>query len=111
MRIMFGWSKSSNMPATYIHLSGADVKKKVLQKAGLQEIETPAGERLLDPVKCPRCGLLNQKGFYICVRCNSPLTADAMRNIEAFRAAGEDPDTLIEYAHWLKKRKAKQLSG
>ncbi|MDP2797517.1 MAG: hypothetical protein Q8N94_08430 [Methanoregula sp.] len=24
LRIMFGWSKSSNMPATYIQLSGAD---------------------------------------------------------------------------------------
>ena len=38
-RIMFGWSKTSAMPATYIHLSGADVKKKILQKAGLEEKE------------------------------------------------------------------------
>ena len=107
LRIMFGWSKSSNMPATYIHLSGADVKKKILQKAGLQEAEVPAGERPLDPVKCPRCGLLNQKGFYTCARCNTPLSSEAMRYIKLGRELLEDPDMMIEYAR-KKKREVKE---
>jgi integrase len=107
LRIMFGWSKSSNMPAIYIHLSGADVKKKILQKANMAEEEIPAGERPLDPVKCPRCGMLNQKGFYTCVRCNSPLSAEAMREIGIVQQLTSDPDRLIAYAKWLKAQEKK----
>ena len=106
LRIMFGWSKSSNMPATYIHLSGADVKKKILQKAGLQEAEDLPGDRLLDPVKCPRCGLLNERGFWTCARCNTPLSPDAMRYLQVGREILEDPDLLMEYAR-KKKRESK----
>ena len=106
LRIMFGWSKSSNMPATYIHLSGADVKKKILQKAGLEAEDEPAGERPLDPVKCPRCDTLNSTDSMYCKRCSMALSKDAMRNIAALRGAQEDPDALIEYAQWLKTRKS-----
>lgn len=103
LRIMFGWSKTSNMPSVYIHLSGADVKKKILQKAGMEAAEIPAGERLLDPVKCPRCGMLNPRGISICGRCNSPLTAEAMRELNILKALVDDPDFLMELAN--KKRK------
>jgi integrase len=78
LRIMFGWSKSSNMPATYIHLSGADVKKKILQKAGLVEKDL-AGKRPLDPIKCPRCETLNAKDSMYCRRCSMGLTVEAMK--------------------------------
>jgi integrase len=104
LRIMFGWAKSSNMPAIYIHLSGADVKKKILQKAGVTEAEVPAGERPLDPIKCPRCGMFNQKGFYTCTRCNTPLSADAMREIGIVQQLMSNPDDLIAYAEWRKKQ-------
>ncbi|HNX18256.1 MAG TPA: hypothetical protein PKM50_08035, partial [Methanoregula sp.] len=104
LRIMFGWAKSSTMPATYIHLSGADVKAKILNKAGLAEVEVPAGERPLDPVKCPRCGMLNQKGFYTCVRCNSPLSAEAMREIGIVQNLMGNMDDLIAYAEWRKRQ-------
>jgi integrase len=105
LRIMFGWSKSSNMPSVYIHLSGADVKAKILQKSNMVEQEIPPGERPLDPVKCPRCGMLNQKGFYTCVRCNSPLSAEAMREIGIAQQLMSDPDQLIAYANWKKSQK------
>ncbi|MGP8137728.1 tyrosine-type recombinase/integrase [Methanoregula sp.] len=104
LRIMFGWSKTSAMPATYIHLSGADVKKKILQKAGLEEKEPEPGSRPLDPIKCPRCGLLNPKGFYTCSRCNSPLSADAMREIGIVQNLMSNPDDLIAYAEWRKSQ-------
>jgi len=107
LRIMFGWSKSSNMPAVYIHLSGADVKKKILQKAGLQEVEDLPGDRVLDPVKCPRCGLLNERGFWTCARCNTPLSPDAMRHLQVGREILEDPDLLMEYARKKKREKGK----
>lgn len=81
MRVMFGWTASSNMPAVYIHLSGADVRKKILQKAGLME-EDRAGERPLDTLKCPRCGELNQSDWLLCRRCSCALSVDARRFID-----------------------------
>ncbi|MDP3564918.1 MAG: tyrosine-type recombinase/integrase, partial [Methanoregula sp.] len=93
LRIMFGWSKSSNMPATYIHLSGADVKKKILQKAGLVEPDKAAGERPLDPIKCARCDTLNSTDSMYCKRCSLALTEQARREIEIMR---EERDTTLK---------------
>lgn len=70
LRIVFGWSASSNMPAVYIHISGADVKQKMLQKAGLAPEPVAPGERPLDPAKCPRCKTLNPSGSLICSQCS-----------------------------------------
>ena len=110
LRIMFGWSRISSMPATYIHLSGADVKKKILQKAGLEEKDPEPGQRPLDPVKCPRCGLLNPKGFYTCSRCNSPLSAEAMRCMQIGREIMRDPDAMMEYLLHKKQQKGTENS-
>jgi integrase/ribosomal protein L40E len=85
LRIMFGWSKSSNMPATYIHLSGADVKKKILQKAGLVEPDKQAGERPLDAIQCPRCETLNANDSMYCRRCSMALTKEALRDLETLK--------------------------
>ncbi|MFA4859190.1 tyrosine-type recombinase/integrase [Methanoregula sp.] len=81
LRIMFGWSKSSNMPATYIHLSGADVKQKILQKAGLIEQPAQAGDRPLDPVKCPRCGMINTGDSVYCKSCSMGLRDEVRRRM------------------------------
>ncbi len=105
LRIMFGWSKSSNMPAIYIHLSGADVKKKILQKAGLIQEETPAGERPLDPIKCPRCETLNATDSMYCKRCSMALTKDAIREQQFYQYTQENPDDIISYAEWVKRQR------
>jgi hypothetical protein len=96
------------MPATYIHLSGADVKKKILQKAGLQEAEDLPGDRFLDPVKCPRCGLLNERGFWTCARCNTPLSPDAMRYLQVGREILDNPDRMIAYGRFMKNEEQKR---
>ena len=33
MKIFFGWSKNSNMPSVYVHLSGRDIDEKIIQLA------------------------------------------------------------------------------
>jgi integrase len=104
LRIMFGWSKSSNMPATYIHLSGADVKKKILQKAGLVEPDKPAGERPLDPIKCPRCETLNATDSVYCKRCSFALTDQGRRYIEKLRTIDDDPEFMEKYVEEKKKK-------
>jgi integrase len=103
LRIMFGWSKSSNMPATYIHLSGADVKKKILLKAGLIQEDLQAGERPLDPIKCPRCETLNATDSMYCKRCSMALSKEALRDLQILRETDDDLNFLMKYAREKRK--------
>lgn len=109
LRIMFGWSRSSNMPAIYIHLSGADVKKKILQKAGLVEEDKQAGERPLDPILCPRCETLNTNDTLYCKRCSMAISEKARREIEMLQSKKDEPETLIEFAGWRKDPQTQKI--
>ncbi len=82
LRIMFGWTPSSNMPAVYIHISSADVRKKIMQKAGLIE-ESSTSERQMQPVMCPRCKTMNPPGAMICSGCSLILDAKFALSIVA----------------------------
>ena len=68
MRILNGWSPGSRMPQVYIHLSGADVEKKVLRLAGIVQDESNKPGPL-DPVECPRCHHRNEPGALYCTKC------------------------------------------
>lgn len=69
LRRVYGWSKSSDEPSTYIHLSAKAVKKALLAKHGMkQKTEEP---RI---IFCPRCNTPNQPSASLCVRCRSALT-------------------------------------
>lgn len=86
LRIMFGWTPSSNMPATYIHLSGADVKQKIMQKAGLvEQVAHPAGQAL-EIVKCPRCGMQNTGDSIYCKSCSMGLRDEVRRRMMSLQA-------------------------
>ncbi|MHB8162780.1 MAG: tyrosine-type recombinase/integrase [Methanoregula sp.] len=104
LRIMAGWENNSLMPAVYVHLSGADVEKKQLKNAGMLKEGEMGGEKILDPIVCPRCGMLNQKGYSMCARCNSPLTIEGIREIGIVQQLMSDPDDLIAYAQWRKRQ-------
>lgn len=71
LRIVGGWSKTSNMPAVYIHLSGADVEKKLLKSAGIDIDDTKAEDEksIFKPVYCPRCKTLNAHDSRLCRSC------------------------------------------
>jgi site-specific recombinase XerD len=62
LRIFAGWTKESNMPATYLHLSGADLEKKILAKNGIIEDDSMEREEELKPIDCPRCRTRNPAG-------------------------------------------------
>jgi site-specific recombinase XerD len=56
LRIIAGWGPDSNMPSVYLHISGADIDRKILSKAGvLDENEEIKPDEFLKPIKCPRC--------------------------------------------------------
>lgn len=90
LRKIYGWSKNSDEPGTYVHLSGQTAKKALLEKHGIQKkAEEPA-------IKfCPRCGSPNQLGASLCVKCKSALTLkDAISVNELHEKIGEMKEEL-----------------
>jgi len=92
LRIYAGWTKESNMPATYLHLSGADIEKKILQKNGIVEDDTKEREESLKPVDCPRCKTRNPVGAKFCMTCSLILD-----NAIALRLEEDKEDININY--------------
>lgn len=72
MREFFGWTKSSNMPEVYVHLSGRDVDNSILKHYGIK-VDGEASEKVLYPRICPYCKIENSPSEKFCQKCNSPL--------------------------------------
>lgn len=71
LRNVYGWSKNSDEPSTYVHLSGEAVKKALLQKAGVQQ--KAEDEPKPKVIMCPRCKCPNEPTATLCVKCKSVL--------------------------------------
>ncbi|MEE9506231.1 MAG: site-specific integrase, partial [Thermoplasmata archaeon] len=82
MNQYLGWVRGSDMPATYVHLSGRDVDDAILKMRGLKSKEEEV-KSTLAPKKCPRCDLVNKATGKFCNRCGAILdvqTAVAMQD-------------------------------
>lgn len=116
LRIYAGWTKSSVMPAIYLHLSGQDVDKKLLEHRGLLEPEEKleAEEKPLEPIKCPRCETINPADGKYCYKCSMVLTLEAAVELEKKRERTdnlmdqllEDPETQDFLRRKLKEMQA-----
>ena len=98
LRNILGWEPSSQMPAVYLHLSGADVEKKVLQKAGLITNDA-LSEKMLDPIQCPRCRTINTYDSMFCRMCSAALTDSAAKRIDMMhQSVIKNPRQMQEWA-------------
>ena len=86
----FGWVQGSDMPRTYVHLSGRDLDTAVLKLAGIQVEEEKSGEEF-KPKTCPRCGEKNAPSDKFCKRCGSPLDPREILQLPA------EPDILNRF--------------
>jgi ribosomal protein L40E len=82
LRIIAGWEADSKMPATYIHLSGDDVEKKVLASYGIIEDETEKEKMELKPIECPRCKTKNPYDAKYCSTCSMVLDAETTMELD-----------------------------
>ena len=110
LRIVAGWSTSSAMPDTYVHLSGGDVEQKILRNAGLLDDEEDTGPGAMDPIKCPRCKKMNPPGARFCFACTAALTETIARQVDAAEDAirasmADDPALMVKVAELLKEWK------
>lgn len=99
LKIIFGWTPNSNMPGIYIHRSGADVDKKILQNAGLINQEEAKEDDVLKPRNCPRCREPNPATAKFCYKCGMALDMDTAMKIET-----KDAGTMLELIDMLKKQ-------
>ncbi|MDD5551212.1 MAG: tyrosine-type recombinase/integrase [Candidatus Omnitrophica bacterium] len=78
LKEIFGWSRNSNMAATYVHLSGRDVDNALLRTYGIK-LEEKVEPNELKPKVCPRCNEVNPATNQICAKC-SMIIDERMRN-------------------------------
>ncbi len=82
LRLVAGWEKNSAMPEVYVHLSGADVERKILENAGIIDNTPDPANTALEPRKCSRCSAMNSYDALYCVKCSMALTQVAAMGIE-----------------------------
>lgn len=106
LKAYFGWTASSKMAATYVHLSGRDIDNAVLQANGLK-VEEANEKPLLSSKECPKCKYTNGVDLSYCGRCGSALdiaTAMEIQNRgsavkDAVAEALKDPKAIEEIVH------------
>jgi len=102
LRIIAGWEKNSAMPEVYIHLSGGDVERKMLEKAGFVTGDETPGTAALEPRQCPRCRTMNTYDALYCRACSMALTEHAAYQVDEKTEEAEKSD---EYQDLLKRLK------
>ncbi len=83
LKIMQGWTPGSRMTEIYVHLSGADIDNKRLEKAGLlTRDEARKEDDSLKARVCPRCKEINPSTARFCPKCGMALDIETAVKIE-----------------------------
>ncbi|MBI5066010.1 tyrosine-type recombinase/integrase [Candidatus Woesearchaeota archaeon] len=72
MNQYFGWVQGSDMPSTYVHLSGKNTDGALLKLYGLS-VDEKKEESQLKPKVCSRCEFLNASENKFCSKCGGVL--------------------------------------
>jgi len=72
MNQYFGWVQGSDMPATYVHLSGRDLHVAIKKIYGIETKEDKK-EVKMRPKNCPKCEKINSPTAKFCDRCGGVL--------------------------------------
>ncbi len=94
LKSVFGWTQSSDMAATYVHLSGRDTDDAILKLHGLKKSKE-VEESKLKPIKCPRCKFVNSPTSDFCSRCAMALNLKAVMKLENKRVKYDDELNLL----------------
>jgi hypothetical protein len=85
MKEHLGWVPGSDMPSTYVHLSGRDVDGALLKAHGITVDQEPTLRMGLTLGKCPRCGKDISSETQFCPTCGMVLDAKAAVRLEEER--------------------------
>ena len=114
LKAYFGWTASSKMAATYVHMSARDVDA-ALRKANGLKIEETYEKPLLSSKECPKCKMILGKDALHCSRCGSATDITvALKEEELQKAAlksAVDPDYLAALVDAAVQQRLKQKKG
>ncbi len=96
LKSYFGWTQSSKMAATYVHLSGRDVDKAVLKVYGIKNNENEKEESILIPIECVRCKQINEATNRFCKRCGLTLDEKTRSEVIQEEMKRNQADELME---------------
>ncbi len=85
MREKYGWTKDSNMPAVYVHLSGRDTDDAIRAQYGKETQSDKNNGFLLKSVQCQSCQRVNPKENKVCTLCGRPLNMEKMISTKVFK--------------------------
>jgi integrase/recombinase XerD len=69
MNEYMGWVQGSDMPSTYVHLSGRDVDQALLKLNNISDADEQGTKESFSLRACPRCTLSNPPANKFCSRC------------------------------------------
>ena len=94
MKQYLGWVQGSSMAAIYVHMSGKDTDKAVLQANGIV-IENESKESSFAPSKCVRCESPNPPINKFCKQCGLVLNKEEANEILKKDIKHEEMNTLM----------------
>lgn len=89
MKTYLGWVPGSDMASVYVHLSGRDVDKALLQLNGIVQ-EGEKNEPVLKVLLCPRCNQQSDPTSKFCQKCGLPLELKAGLEMEEARSKADE---------------------
>jgi site-specific recombinase XerD/formylmethanofuran dehydrogenase subunit D len=102
LKMIAGWTQSSRMAATYVHLSARDTDQAILSKVyGITKAKEAKEETKLKPIACPRCKTVNEATNNYCKVCGMPLNLKAAMEIE--EKSKEKREILDKFLEFLVK--------
>ena len=81
MNKYFGWIQGSDMPSTYVHLSGRDLDDSILSFNGIK-VEKKVEESVLKPLVCSKCDTINTSDSKYCSKCANILDLKTVMELE-----------------------------
>ncbi len=85
-----GWTGSSTMAGIYVHLSGADIDNKMLERYGLLNKNDDPDKDTLKPKECPKCKEINPNTAKFCYVCGMLLDLKATAELELKEPKADD---------------------
>ena len=77
MNQYFGWIQGSDMPGTYVHMSGKHCDDAILAMNGLQPLPKKPEEQLR-PQKCSKCETINSHEATYCIKCGGAMSVHGL---------------------------------
>jgi hypothetical protein len=96
MNEFFGWVQGSDMPSTYVHLSGRDMDRALLKINNVVPDSEAQRETEFTSRRCPRCDLDNPPANMFCSRCGMVLDEREARQMMVEQAERSRADGILD---------------